>query len=160
MRNVSVKGEQEIKTHILRWITFFYSCLLWYNVSKYGKAEPATDYNNTRRMRIACWIAKATDTHSEYLIHCHFSWQQWSCERASKLRRYVHCLSFHFRNAHTNWKIGRSSIKVGPLINWLICIRVRNLTVPMHLGLNWQALCAPCSKVPCYFDKVTDGPQT
>ena len=24
-----------------------------------------------------------------------------------------------------------------------ICVRVQDLTVPMHLGLNWQALCAP-----------------
>ena len=28
-------------------------------------------------------------------------------------------------------------------IDWLICIWVRALTVPMHLGRNWRALCAP-----------------
>jgi len=29
------------------------------------------------------------------------------------------------------------------LIDWLIYDWVRDLTVPMHLGLNWRALCAP-----------------
>ena len=29
------------------------------------------------------------------------------------------------------------------LIDWLICSWVQDLTVLMHLGLNWQALCAP-----------------
>jgi hypothetical protein len=29
------------------------------------------------------------------------------------------------------------------LIVWLICDEVRDLTVSMHLGLNWRALCAP-----------------
>jgi hypothetical protein len=29
------------------------------------------------------------------------------------------------------------------LEEWLICDWVRNLPVPMHLGLNWRALCAP-----------------
>jgi len=39
-------------------------------VEKYYTAGQATDDNTTRRMRIACWITKATDTHthSEYVI--------------------------------------------------------------------------------------------
>ena len=39
-----------------------------------------------RRMRIACWVTKATDTHSEYVILIAFQRQQWLCERASVLR--------------------------------------------------------------------------
>ena len=38
------------------------------------------------RMRIACWIIKATDTHSEYVILIVFPLQQWLRERASLLR--------------------------------------------------------------------------
>jgi hypothetical protein len=41
------------------------------------------------------------------------------------------------------------------LIAWLICSWVRDLTVPMHLGLSWQALWEPCC-----FAKVPDDPQT
>ena len=45
------------------------------------------------RMRIACWITMAIDTHSEYVINITFPKQQWLYERASLLRLYVHCLS-------------------------------------------------------------------
>jgi hypothetical protein len=38
------------------------------------------------RMRIACWIPKATDTHSEYVIVIAFPLLQWLHERASLLR--------------------------------------------------------------------------
>jgi hypothetical protein len=37
-------------------------------------------------MRIARWITKATDTHSEYVILIAFPLQQWSHKRASILR--------------------------------------------------------------------------
>jgi hypothetical protein len=39
-----------------------------------------------RRMRIACWIPKATNTHSEYEILIAVALQQWLNERASILR--------------------------------------------------------------------------
>ena len=45
------------------------------------------------RMRTACWIPKATDTHLEYAIHIAFPLQQWLRERASVLRFDVPCLS-------------------------------------------------------------------
>jgi hypothetical protein len=65
-------------------------------VEKYGKAGQATDGNVIRRTRFECWITKATDTHSEYVILIAFPRQQWLRERASVLRLYVHCLStFH-----------------------------------------------------------------
>jgi len=34
-----------------------------------------------RRMRFACWITKATDTHSEYVILIAFPLQQYLYER-------------------------------------------------------------------------------
>jgi hypothetical protein len=37
-------------------------------------------------MRFACWITKATDTHSEYVLFIAFPRQQWLRERASVLR--------------------------------------------------------------------------
>ena len=43
------------------------------------------------RMRIACWIPKATDTHSEYVTLIALPLQKWSRERASiLLNTYVH----------------------------------------------------------------------
>jgi hypothetical protein len=38
------------------------------------------------RMRIACWIPKATDTHSEYVILTALPPEQWVHEYASMLR--------------------------------------------------------------------------
>jgi hypothetical protein len=46
------------------------------NVKKFGRAGQATSDNIIRRMRFACWIAKATETHSEYEILTAFLRQQ------------------------------------------------------------------------------------
>ena len=51
-----------------------------------GKARQATDDNTIGRMGIECWITKATDTYSEYVIIIAFLRQQWLRERASILR--------------------------------------------------------------------------
>jgi hypothetical protein len=40
------------------------------------------------RIRIACWILKATNTHSEYVILIAFMLQKWLHEGASLLRYY------------------------------------------------------------------------
>jgi hypothetical protein len=46
------------------------------------------------RMCFACWIIKATDTHSEYVIITAFPPQQWLSERVSMLRyTYDYCQS-------------------------------------------------------------------
>ena len=41
-------------------------------------------------MRIACWIPKTVNKHSEYVILIASSWQQWLHERAKML-----CCTFH-----------------------------------------------------------------
>jgi hypothetical protein len=51
---------------------------LWGNVEEYGAAGEATDDDVNPRMRFACWISKASDTHSEYLnTFFPFPRQQW-----------------------------------------------------------------------------------
>ena len=50
-----------------------------------GTARQATDGNIKQRIRIACWITKATDTHPEYVILIAFSQQQWLGKGASML---------------------------------------------------------------------------
>jgi hypothetical protein len=68
------------------------SCPVWNNVVKSCTAGQATDDSIIRRMRFACWINKATDTHSEYVILIAFRRQIWLRERVLTLRLYVHCL--------------------------------------------------------------------
>ena len=50
---------------------------MWKNI-----VQPDRSQMTIRRMRFACWIVKATDTHSEYVIRIALSRQQL-----------VHCLS-------------------------------------------------------------------
>jgi hypothetical protein len=84
---------EKIKPHILCAIKFFQnSCRLWDSVENYGRATH-DNIRVIRRMRIACWINKATDTHSEYAILIEFPRHQWLLERACVLRSYVYCLS-------------------------------------------------------------------
>ena len=45
------------------------------------------------RMRFACWIAKAADTHSGCVILIAFSQQQWLRERAPVLLLFLYSLS-------------------------------------------------------------------
>jgi hypothetical protein len=55
-------------------------------VKIYCTAGQATDDNIIRRMRVACWITKATDTHTKYVILIAFPRQQWLHESTSMLR--------------------------------------------------------------------------
>jgi hypothetical protein len=48
--------------------------------------EPDEPHMTIWRMRIPCWITKAANTHSEYVILIAFPLHEWSYESASKLR--------------------------------------------------------------------------
>jgi hypothetical protein len=82
------KSVEKVKRHIFCSITFFFqkSCCLWHNVKQYGTDRQVTDGSIMRRTRFACWITKATDIHSEFVIHIAFLQQQWLRERGPVLR--------------------------------------------------------------------------
>ena len=62
--------------------------MMWKNIIELG-----TPQMSMWRMRIACWIPKATNTHSEYVIPIAFPLQQWLHGRASTLCcTYIVCL--------------------------------------------------------------------
>ena len=90
------KVAEKIKIHILCSVNFFFfkSYPLWDNVGKYGADRETTDDNIKRPMRFACWITKATKTHSEYVILIAFPQQKWLHQCASMLRLYLLCLSY------------------------------------------------------------------
>jgi hypothetical protein len=57
-------------------------------------AEPGWPQMTVRLILIACWIRKATDAHSGYVILFAFPLQQWLDERALMLRStYIGCLA-------------------------------------------------------------------
>jgi hypothetical protein len=85
MKNVSDKICRENQTH------FTFSDLLFENRAVYeimwkNILEPDRPQIGIWRMRIACWIFKVTDTHSEYVTLIAFPQQQWLYERATTLR--------------------------------------------------------------------------
>ena len=63
--------------------------IMWKNIVEWERSEM-----KIRRMRIACWITKATNRHPEYVILIPFPLQQWLHEHASVLRyTYNACVS-------------------------------------------------------------------
>jgi len=68
-------------------------------LEKYGTARQATGDNVIWQMRVAWWITKTTDTHSEYVILIAFPLQQRIRERAPILsctyNAYLVCTNLH-----------------------------------------------------------------
>ena len=90
-----VNVAEKIKTHILRSIPCSRkSCRLWENVEKYGRARQATGGNIIRRMRCACWITKATDTHSEIFNTYRFFTATMVTRTRLSVRLHVHCVPY------------------------------------------------------------------
>jgi hypothetical protein len=71
---------------------FLKPCRLWDDAEKYGTATQATDDSTIWRMCIACWIAEATETHSEYVILIAFPRQQLRESAFSYMYTYIYWL--------------------------------------------------------------------
>ena len=73
-----------------------------YEITRKNVVEPDRPQDSILRyMQIACWIPKATDTHSEYVIRIAFPLQQWLRERASV----VGCTYIVSLSAQTNFRL-------------------------------------------------------
>jgi len=86
MRNVSDIFVERKAKHFMCNIFFFsenraVDGMMWNNI-----VEPDWPQMTIWRMRIACWVTKATNIHSQYVILISFPLQQWLHERASLLR--------------------------------------------------------------------------
>jgi hypothetical protein len=82
---------------------------MWKNIVERGRPQMAI-----WRMRTACWITKATDTHTLTMYNIHYF-----CERASILRyTYIACPV-----------IGNSILRVGHLLPW--CWGIDGLEAPV-----------------------------
>ena len=80
------KVVQKIKTRCLCSVTFFFENrtvfeIMWKNIVERGRPQMAI-----WGMRIACWVTKATDKHSEYITRIAFPRQQWLRERAAMFK--------------------------------------------------------------------------
>ena len=61
-------------------------------------AEQATDDNIMRRMRLACWITKATDSPAEYVMRTVFFTATMFTRARLNVTLYVYCLSYSNTN--------------------------------------------------------------
>jgi hypothetical protein len=95
MRNVLDKSVEELEIHILCSI-FFFENRAFYQIMWKNYLGPGRPQITIGRMRIACWILKATNTHT----HIHKLCNTYYISTATMVARarlyvtmHVHCLS-------------------------------------------------------------------
>jgi len=93
------KAVETIEAHSLSSITFFRKSIVYEIICNYCRTRRATDDNIIRRKRFACWVPKATDTLSEYVMLIVFPRLQWLRERDS-ISRYT-CIACFIDKAIT-----------------------------------------------------------
>jgi len=100
MRNISNKiCREKQNTHFKLHNFFFFEnravcVIMWKNI-----VEPDRPQMTIWRMRFACWIPKATNTHSGYVILIAFPLQRWLHEHASMLRyTCIACLLYSLKD--------------------------------------------------------------
>jgi hypothetical protein len=92
MRNVSGKDVEKVTTHILYSITFppyrAFCEKMWKNMVQLDRLQMTMWH-----FRVACWIPKGTNTHSEYVALIVFPLQKWLRERALMIpNAHIACL--------------------------------------------------------------------
>ena len=91
MRNVSSKScRRRQNTHFMFNNFFFVPFIIWY-----WRTGQATD-DSMAQLYFSCWIPKAANTHSEYVIRIAFPLQQWLHEGASLFYKSIICLILTF----------------------------------------------------------------
>jgi len=74
-------------------ITLFFENRALYGVMWKNMIEPDRPQKTTWRLCILCWVPKATDRHSEYVIRIAFTLQHWLHEHTSLLPfTYIACI--------------------------------------------------------------------
>jgi hypothetical protein len=125
MRNVSFQTTNK-NTRFMSNNVFRKSSCLWNNVDKYCTARQATDDNII--MRIACWISKDINRHSQYVICIDFPPQTWLYERASMLSYpYIAYLvlstnNFNTRNIQSTLQSGNEFQSKCYILLCLLCV--------------------------------------
>jgi len=74
---LQTKFVEKIKTRILYSITFLSKILPFYETTWKSVVERSRLQMTIWCMRLACWIPKATNTHSQYVILIALPLQQW-----------------------------------------------------------------------------------
>jgi len=138
----------KIKSLILYSIAFFSLSLSLSleNIAAYEKmwknfVQPNRSYKTTFCMHIACWIPKATNTHSEYVKLIAFPLQQWLKERACMLRyMYIACLVEWHRRLWIQYWLWREGHRI-LCISWslhVLFFRIKRTLVFEVANSTWN----------------------
>ena len=94
MRNVSDKILGKIKTHIIYSTAFFFENRTVYEIRWKNNVEQGKPQKTIWRMSVECWLPKATNTYTEYLILIVFLLLQWlkNAPLSYVTRMYIACL--------------------------------------------------------------------
>jgi hypothetical protein len=84
---------EKIKTHILCSTTFFFENRAVYEMMWYNILQPERSQMTIWRMRIACWITKATNTNSERVNTYCFSTATMVKRTSLNITSCLYCLS-------------------------------------------------------------------
>jgi hypothetical protein len=86
MKNISDKSFRESRNTHFMFSYFFFVNHAIYEIIWNCTVEQGRPQMTIWRMRMACWITKVTNTHTEYVILIAFPQQQYLHERSSLLR--------------------------------------------------------------------------
>jgi hypothetical protein len=135
----SVVEKTETQFYV-RWLFFpRKSHRLWDNVEKYCRTRQATDDVIIRLMRFACWITKATDTHSECVILIAFAQSKWLRELVSMLlHTYIPFLFNCCKEMTSRWALRRTSslTRCYALMTGKQLSKTRSIILPISSGLR------------------------
>jgi hypothetical protein len=87
------RAVEKIKTVILCLKGFFPENRAVYELMGKNNVEPGGSQMTIWRMRIAYWISKTTNTHSEYVITYYFSTAKMVKRTRLNVTLYLHCMS-------------------------------------------------------------------
>jgi len=108
--------------------------IMWKNIAEWDRPRMTIWY-----MRIACWIPKPTNTHSQYVILVAFPLQQWLHECTSMLRLcvHLHVLLQHVKAIRDYLQIIHKS-KVTKNKHWIIGgLYLNEFSFVELIGLYW-----------------------
>ena len=156
------KFVEEVKTHIL-CLFFFFDNRTVYEIRKlrYSRAREGTDDSITRWMLFACWITKATNTHSEYACNNYCSSTATTVARTRlNVTLYVQCLSClilhimvgnHYALKCWSMALASGEGRMQNEAGWIICVLRYNPNI-WRYDAEWSGV--PYFQVPSKYSVV------
>jgi len=119
--------------------------IMWENMVERGRPQMAI-----WRMRAACWIPKATNTHSEYVILTDFSTSTMVTRTRLSVTSCIHCVSrlLCYHSFYCTWYIGKYTREILHItvvymfmfhfIYWILCSLRRRECWAGSLSVLWE----------------------